>query len=195
MRTILSLLCVLFVACGTPESSEKQQKASNTETSLTGEAENKVEERLFFDGKLKMLFPATFEEMDYDVMLAKYDKNNLPSFVYTNDDNSVNCVINFTENPSSLDKLPEYASIFSRRLESDEVKVYKSEIETINKRDFLVLEFQTPAKESSLYNYMAIGVLDSRLFMVTFNCLEEKEAGWKSIGKEIINSIKFPKEI
>lgn len=191
MRYILSLLCVFLIACGSQETNSQQQ--TKEEIHIDGEA-FLLENKSFFDGKLQMLFPTVFEQMDNDLLLAKYDKNNLPTFVYTNDDNSINCVINFTENPSSLDKLTEYESIFARRLNNNGVTFYKSQIEQINERDFLVLEFDSPSNQISIYNYMAVGVLDDRLFMATFNCLLSEKDNWKSVGNQIINSIEFPKE-
>lgn len=193
MRIILSLFCILFFACGTPE--PKEQKVSSEEIP-TKSGTVKLEQKQFFEGRLEMLFPNDFEIMDHDVMLAKYHKNNLPTFVYTNDDNTVNCVINFTENPSSLDKLNDYESIFGRRLGNNGVTVYRSQIAPINNRDFLILEFEVPSAgfEELIYNHMVVGVLDGRLFMATFNCMESQKENWQAIGNKIINSIQFPKE-
>lgn len=193
MRILFGLLCLGLMACGSQQSTPEKEK--NSQELTVGKETISIEEKSFFDGKMEMLFPSNFELMDEDMKLAKYDKNNLPTYVFTNNDNSVNLVINFTEAPSSLAQLPEYDEIFSRRLGINGVITYKTEIEQINNRDFLVLEFQTPGEGIPVYNYMALGVLEDRLFMATFNCWVEAKKDWMTTGRKMIESIRFPKEI
>ena len=113
-----------------------------------------------------------------------------PTEVYTNESGSVNIALNHTDNPASQNQLPQFKQLLERQFYQPQIDFINSEIMAINGRDFIVMEFITPAADSKIYNLMFITSLENRLLLGTFNCIIKELPVWQAKGKEIINSVK-----
>lgn len=157
-----------------------------------GNPMNIVLEKLnLLGGKLIVNLPDGFGLMSEEMLVAKYPSSNRPTLVYTNENGTINFAFNHTQNKIPKDKLPELLPAFVGQFNSiyPQIKWAKKETEIINGKQFVVLEFITPATDSKIYNIMYVTVLDGKMLMCTFNCLESQKSAWEVKAKKSLNSI------
>jgi len=145
------------------------------------------------DNKITVDLPSSFELMTEKMLEAKYPSNNRPTLVYTNKDGTINFAFNHTNNSIPADKLPEVLPVFVQQFNSSypQIEWIKKNVGKVNKKDFIKLEFITPAMDSKIYNIMYVTVLEGRLLMSSFNCLESQMKDWSKDAKKSLNSIKI----
>ena len=155
-------------------------------------AEVVLSSRNVLDGKLELLLPKEFDLMSKELLEVKYPDVNRPTVVYSNGDGTVSIAINHTANAISYKELPQVLPAFEQQFNSifPDIKWHKKELTKINKQDFIILQFETPAADMEIYNSMAITSLDGRMLMVSFNCPADALSQWKSRAAEIVGSIK-----
>jgi len=66
---------------------------------------------------------------------------------------------------------------------------FRSEVRTINGREFFVMELRTPAIDSEIRNIMLGTSLEDRLLLISFNVTKELESGWLPMANRIIESV------
>jgi hypothetical protein len=149
-----------------------------------------LENKKVLSGSGTILMPDNFEMMDSGLLALKYPNAAArPSEVYTNAEGTINIALNHTQNGATDDDLPEVKKAMEAQFNRAPFSFVSGEIKEINEKSFVVLEFVSPAVDTRIYNLMAIGSLEDRLVMITFNCTEKDRQGWESVGKKIINSI------
>ena len=140
--------------------------------------------------KLSLLMPNNFKLMGRALLEKKYpSEGRRPTEVYTNENASINIAFNHTQNKATLDQLPEIESVLEKQFQNPSVSFEKSEIRKINGRDFILIEFVSPAVDTQIYNLMFITSVEGRLLMGTFNCTENQRTNWESKAKEIVSSV------
>lgn len=143
------------------------------------------------DGKLTVDLSDGFGLMGEEMLEAKYPASNRPTLVYTNENGTVNFAFNHTTNKIPKGKLPEILPAFVGQFNSiySQIEWFKKDVEKVNGKDFVVLEFITPATDSKIYNIMYVTVIEGRMLMCSFNCLESQRNEWEFKAKESLNSI------
>jgi hypothetical protein len=143
------------------------------------------------NGKLIIDLPKGFDIMGKEMLDIKYPSSNRPTLVYTNENGTINFAFNHTNNDIPKDKLPEILPAFVKQFSSiyPQIEWFKKGVEKFKGKDFVVLEFITPAIDSKIYNLMYVTVLEGKMLMCTFNCLESQKEEWEIKAKESLNSI------
>lgn len=150
-----------------------------------------LERAQLLGGKLSVDLPRGFGLMSKAMLASKYPANNRPTLVYTNENGSVNFGFNHTQNKLPKNRLKDYLPAFVKQFGGiyPSIEWFDKKVKKIDNRDFIVLEFITPAVDSKIYNLMHITVLEGKMLMCTFNCLESQKAEWETKAKESLNSI------
>lgn len=154
--------------------------------------DTELKERKVLNGKITLLLPLGFTQMDKSVLLMKYPNTaNRPTEVYTNDKGSINIAFNHTENTISEQKLSQVQAVIQQQLSSTNgVEILKTDKLKINGSEFVTIEFISNAIDTKIYNAMFITTLNGKLLLGTFNCTVNDLNKWKPISKKIISSIK-----
>lgn len=141
-----------------------------------------------------MLIPSDFSLMSGETLAVKYPSaGHRPTEVYTNKTATINIALNHTANKATEKDLQEVKKAMESQFHRPPFTLIKSDLKEINGAPHIILEFESPARDARIYNLMAIGILDQRLVMTTFNCTEEQRSQWEDIGRKIITSIKLKK--
>ena len=153
--------------------------------------DTELKERRVLNGKVTLLLPLDFTQMDESTLLVKYPNTaNRPTEVYTNDKGSVNIAFNHTPNPISEQELNQVQTAIQQQLSATNgVEILKTDKLTSNNSEFLTIEFMSNAIDTKIYNTMFITVLDGKLLLGTFNCTINELNEWKPISKKMIGSI------
>ncbi|MDO3696054.1 hypothetical protein QVZ41_14470 [Wenyingzhuangia sp. chi5] len=195
MESIRVLVLALLIIGQSIRANENKIEIRNQlshESIYSGNSINRALGKLnLLGGKLIIDLPEGFGLMSAEMLAVKYPSSNRPTLVYTNENGTINFVFNHTKNAIPKDKLPELLPAFVGQFSSiyPQIKWYKNEMQKVNGKDFIVLEFMTPATDSKIYNIMYITVLEGRMLMCTFNCLESQKSEWETKAKASLNSV------
>jgi hypothetical protein len=151
-----------------------------------------LEPKLVLDGRVSMLIPRGFAVMSDELRNSKYPSASRPALVYTNDRASINVALGHTPHTVKVAELgmalESVASSFKNIYPT--AQWFRSEMRTINGRQFFLVELRTPAVDTEVRNIIVGTSLDDRLLMITFNVTKALEQEWLAAGNQIIESIK-----
>ena len=137
-----------------------------------------------------MLLPQDFALMDAGTIAKKYPTaGHRPTEVYTNPGGTINVALNHTGNPAKESDLEGVRQVMDAQFNRPSIDFMGSEIRELNGKKFVILEFVSQAVDTRIYNLMAIGSLDGRLVMITFNCTDNFRKNWQPVARKIISSI------
>ena len=141
-----------------------------------------------------IMLPTSFSALSADLIELKYpNAGHRPAEVYSNVEGTINVALNHTQSKTKPSDLPAVRKAMEAQFNRAPFQFIKSDLRSINGSDFVVLEFVSQAVDTKIYNLMAMGSLEGRLVIITFNCTEPHRKQWEHIGKEIINSIALKK--
>lgn len=143
------------------------------------------------DGKLSLLVPEEFSEMDEETLQLKYPSERRPTLVYTNESGAINLAVNHTKDrmpQSEIDAFHKQMDAMFRNLYPS-ATWFNSGVIDINGRNWLTLNLRTPAIDTEIRNIMVGTSLDGRLLLVSFNVTKELEDQWLEPAEAIIQSL------
>lgn len=190
----LVIILVLFISC-TSGTQNKEIVTEKEVLEVKQQKENKnlkqVEKVRLLNGKVLTFLPSGFKIMSEEMLAAKYPASNRPTLVYTNDDGSINFAFNHTANQITEEKLPEVLPAFVQQFNSiyPQIQWIKKDIEAMNGKNFVAMEFITPAVDTRIYNLMYVTELEGKMLMCSFNCMESQKSEWESKAKQALNSV------
>ena len=197
MLSVLSI--VLLMSCGGSDSPEaKVVNSSEKEIELYEEEQpmviqqSKLVRKSVLGGELSILLPDYFNLMAKELVEIKYPSGNRPTEIYSDEQGGVSIGFSHTQNQMELEQLPELMPAFIEQFSNmyPTIKWGKTETKKINGLNCVVLEFETPAIDTEIYNLMGVTVLDGRMLIFTFNCIVPVRSEWEEKANQIINSIK-----
>lgn len=143
----------------------------------------------FKDGSFYLKIPNQFKIMDEETKQIKYP-NNSPSFVYTNEQTTVNIVVNITETSLKNSQVKDYLKVVKKTFADYEILSTK----TTKKDNYWIglIEFISQANDTDIYNHMMFFSSNQKLIIISFNCTKELQKEWQTVGDFIMNSIMFP---
>ena len=192
--TILLLGVWFFVACsGNQSKQESTEKPKPVTVPKAESQEQKVnqslESRTVLNGLVQIKLPSHFEPMPEALLKVKYPSGNAPTEVYSNTDGSVNVALNHTSNQVSKEKLSALLPAFVNQFTKSYPSINWKQKTTTEKG--LLLEFETPSVDTSIYNLMAVQSLNGKMLMVSFNCPLPLQKEWEMKARKIIGSIDY----
>lgn len=195
----LVLLMLFFLGCAPTAEQTQPANAGTTETQIGGGSFKQSEKTVgqvvlhpskFLGGDLEVLVPKSFTEMDDATLKTKYPNENRPTLVLANDTRSISLAINHTNNAvtaSQLKQLHQQLDSSIRQAQPDASWMF-SGFQHHHGREWVQLEFQSPAIDTKIHNIMIATSVDGRMLAISFNCTDAHSAEWLGIGREIINS-------
>lgn len=159
-----------------PESTQQQQQ---------------YREASFYSNLLKIKLPVSFKRMEKSFIRRKYPTIN-PDIakVYSNNDGTISILLERTQRPLKSDQLPNIKNQISQSFSGiPEIDLQVATIKKIKGKDFVVVEFESEAIDTRLYNLMFITDVGGQTFTGTFNCSLDYLTEWKPKAQEILNSV------
>ncbi len=146
--------------------------------------------RDIFSGVVNLKIPITFNEMHKSLLALKFSANDLEKVeVFSNNDFSVSLVCKLVEQSSSF-KIKDIIDQTRDRLRAiPSIEIMNNEVKQVNGKEVAIIEFNSNA--SSIYNLIFTTIIEGKIFIGTFNCNDKHISKWKSVGKEILNSIQI----
>jgi len=130
--------------------------------------------------------------MSEEIKKVKYPTSDPNAIIVcTNEQSTINVLLDLSKNPLSQNGLPNILSqIQSEFSRIPEIQLEKAEMQLINGKNVVVIEFISEAMDGKVYNLMCITDIDGHTFTSNFNCTIDNMPKWKPIGNQILNSLK-----
>ena len=206
MQRFAIILFVCTIGCSdqpaTPTTSQERQRdtvvqidghsVEGPQLSETAIGDIVLKPKAVIDGKLSLLIPEAFSEMDEESLKLKYPSERRPTLVYTNGSGAINVAVNHTKNrmaPSDVGALHKQMDGMFRNLYPS-ATWFKSGVIDINGREWFALNLRTPAIDTEIRNIMVGTSVEGRLLMVSFNVTKELEHQWLEPAEAIIQSLR-----
>src|SRR5690606_25528230 len=116
-----------------------------------------LSQKTVLSGKAVMLIPEGFELMSAEMLAAKYPQTgHRPKEVYTNKDGTINIALNHTQNKAEENDLPDVKKAMEAQFNQPAIEFIQSSMQEIGGREYIRLEFVSPAVDSKIYNLLQI---------------------------------------
>jgi len=160
-------------------------------TSFTQETE--LVTMSFFENKIELKIPGSFDIMSEEMMKIKYPSERRPTIIYTNESGGINVALNLTQNEANQEIIKPYLDNFVQTFKNlyPSAEWIGSGVKEIDDRKVGYLELITPAIDTEIYNLMFFTNLDGKLLLCTFNCTKSDIDEWQPTAKIIMNSLKI----
>lgn len=141
--------------------------------------------------QVEVLIPSAFKIMNDEMIALKYPlKLGTEFLVYTDEDATINLAFEHTPNRASLQELPALKLVFEQQFNQPGIDFQRSELRSINGKDFIVVEMITPAVDTKVYNLLFVTSSGGRLLLGTFNCTVDNLNHWKPLAMQIVSSVR-----
>jgi hypothetical protein len=136
--------------------------------------------------------PDGFVRMSDDDMAVKYPSTKKPVAMFSSLDRMVDFGLNVTKSNWAGNDLNLLKEVYKSTLYTlfSEVSILKEEVRTVNKNDFVVLEFTSYSDHVRKYTYLQYGIFNNRVYIFNFTCPAKMQPEWQAIAEEIMNSVK-----
>ena len=138
--------------------------------------------------------PAEFTQLDQETMAFKYPRGIPPREGYGNAAASVTIVFGPKRSvPLTANELPDLQAAMTKGFSNPNfaVRWHQNKIMKINGRDWLVMEFTSPAIDTQIRNLMAMTSVDGKMVVASFNTTTQLARKWMPVGRQMINSIRI----
>lgn len=146
----------------------------------------------FDNDNFYLKIPKEFNSMSSDLLNVKYPNGNVPTYVLTNDEATINVVVNVTKDKMNNESITPFLENMKQTL-STSSKIIESNIYEKENHNIGEIKFISKAVDTDIYNHMIIFSLDDTLRIVSFNCTKELKDNWESVGEFVIDSLTFRK--
>jgi hypothetical protein len=148
--------------------------------------------REFLDGRVKIVMPQDWEDMDNELAKRKYPYESRPPIIQTDETTTFNLTFNHTNIPlkkQDMETFIETMKMFAGKM----IKVqFVGQGQTEKEGSGLVIgwfDFISPGLDEPLYNFVFCTALDKKALIMTFNCLNSRQERWRSVAEAMMNTL------
>lgn len=169
---------------------ESEEMATMQVKTKDGEEVN-LEYYNFDNGRFFLKMPTSFKQMDEEMLTTKYDKDNPPTFAFSNERGTVSISLSLRDVSMKNEQIESFVMMTKEQMKeiSDVQKVNIYQIEGRNIGEII---FVTKGADTDIYNHSIIFSDKGYLRVINFNCIKELEENWKEVGEFLMNSLMFP---
>lgn len=151
-------------------------------------AGEKLVVRELLDGKVSMLLPADFTPLPEKYRKLKYPGAHAPTVVMSDESTTVNVALDHKLERLETEHLKELEAEMRQRLKS--ARFNSAGLRKLSGREFLVMDFDTAARDGTIRNILAMTSLDHRLLGISYNCMVDRDPDCGKLGTRLIESIR-----
>jgi len=122
----------------------------------------------------------------------KYHNNPKPTVALSDVNGEVNLLVNYTPQPAAESQMGDFKDFQIAQLKKThpDLKVLEDGIKTINGKKVGFFKFLSQASDQKVFNYYFFTVLDGKILLFTFNCIESIQKTWEKTADEMVASLK-----
>ncbi len=153
--------------------------------------QSKLDAVSILNGKVKILAPKDLSSMTEEMWTAKYQKRTRPLIVLSDGDGEVNLIADMTQQPASENQIASFKDYQIQQLKSKrlDLNLLSDGVKTVNGKKVGYFKFVTQAVDQKVFNYYFFTILDGKILLFTFNCVEKLQKKWESTIDNIVASL------
>jgi hypothetical protein len=155
-------------------------------------AQTKLDTISLLNNKVKILAPEELSPMSEQMWALKYQKRTRPIMVLTDEDGEVNLIADMTQQPATENQLVSFKDFQIQQLKTKrpDLELLGNGVKTVNGKKVGYFKFVTQAVDQKVFNYYFFTLVDGKILLFTFNCIEKLQDKWESIAEQIVASLK-----
>lgn len=155
-------------------------------------SQKKLEKISFLNDKVEILAPKEFSKMTDDIWAFKYQKRARPVLVLTDYYAEINLIADRTLQPADETQLSSFKDFQIAQLKKSrpDFKILDDGVKTINGKKIGYFKFLSQAIDQKVFNYYFFTVVNGKVLLFTFNCIQKVQAEWEKTADEIVSSLK-----
>jgi hypothetical protein len=156
-----------------------------------GFSQPKLDTVSILSGKVKILAPKELSPMSDDMWRAKYQNRPKPSMVLSDHNGEVNLIADATKQPAKETQIAAFKDFQIEQLKQNhpDLNLLSDGVKTINGKKVGYFKFVTQAVDQKIFNYYFFTILDGKILLFTFNCIETLQKKWEPTADNIVSSL------
>jgi hypothetical protein len=144
-------------------------------------------------GKVKMLAPKELSSMTDEMWTAKYQKRARPILVLSDEDGEVNLIADMTKQPATENQVASFKDYQIQQLKAKrpDLNLLSDGVKTLNGKKVGYFKFVTQAVDQKVFNYHFFTIVDGKILLFTFNCIEKLQKKWENTADNIVASLQI----
>ena len=159
---------------------------------ILGFSQGKLKSISLFEGKVELMVPKKMAEMSDEMWALKYRSRERPAMVLTDDDGEVNLLASQTQQPAREDQMTAFLDF-----QMDQLKKQRSDlamldhgVKSVNGKNVGFFKFLSTAVDQKVFNYYFFIIVDGKVVLFTFNCIDKLRNDWEDTADQIVASLK-----
>lgn len=152
------------------------------------------ERKILCNGAFSMMMPAFFDVMKEEFVALKWDVENRPEFIYTNETFDINITVSFCSSEQIGKDILEIQKEMEKNIKqiSKEIVLIENEI-LKTKEGLMILHFSFPLyiEQQSILEELFLFLIYDKWAVATFHCPYAQKRDWLTIVKQMILSIQL----
>ena len=144
------------------------------------------------NNKVEILVPKNLANMSEEMWALKYQKRARPVLVLTDADGEVNLVADLTPQPAAENQMAAFKDFQMAQLKKSrpDLVFLGDGVKTVNGKKVGYFKFLSQAIDQKVFNYYFFTVVDGKVLLFSFNCIEKLKAAWEKTAEEMVESLK-----
>ena len=153
--------------------------------------QSKLDTVSILNGRVKILAPKELSSMTEQMWNAKYQKRTRPVMVLSDEDGEVNLIADMTPQPATEHQIASFKDYQIQQLKSKrpDFNLLSDGVNTVNGKKVGFFKFVTQAVDQKVFNYYFFTIVNGKILLFTFNCIEKLQKKWESIADNIVASL------
>lgn len=155
--------------------------------------QSKLDTVSILNGKIKILAPKDLSSMTDEMWGAKYQKRPKPIMVLTDVDGEVNLIADMTQQPATENQIAAFKDYQIQQLKAKrpDLNLLSDGVKIINSKKVGYFKFITQAVDQKVFNYYFFTIVDGKILLFTFNCIEKLQKKWENTADDIVASLQI----
>lgn len=129
--------------------------------------------------------------MSDEMWTAKYQRRTRPILVLSDEDGEVNLLADMTKLVATESQIPAFKDAQLQQLKKSrpDMTVFDEGVRSINGKKVGYFKFLTQAVDQKVFNYYFFTVVDGKILLFSFNCIEKLQKKWEPTADKIVSSL------
>lgn len=137
--------------------------------------------------KFFIKIPTNFKQLDADTISQKY-YGDVPQTVFSNEDDTINILINMTTDEMSNDDIKSYHDEMLKLL-GDNSRIIYSDYYEVDNHNIGKIKYLSNAVDTKIYNNTIFFSYNNKLVLISFNCTKDLQEEWEVVSDFIVDSL------
>jgi hypothetical protein len=159
---------------------------------MLGFSQGRLKSITLFEGKVELMVPKKMAEMSDEMWALKYRSRDRPAMVLTDDDGEVNLLASQTAQSAGESQMAAFVDFQMDQLKKQRSDLFMLDhgVRAVNGRNVGFFKFHSTAADQKVFNYYFFIIVDGKILLFTFNCIDRLQGTWEETADQIVGSLK-----